>query len=93
MHESDMGRRIPNMENFHLKTAGNCWNPAYPFPKQRKQPMTDASHVRDAMALFDPDRDQAFANIQEAAKHYKIEMKEKQDFGKRPQMHHTARTS
>ena len=74
----------------------------YAFPKQRKEPMTDASHVRDAMARFDqvegasdPDRDQAFANIQEAAKHYKIEMKEKhwQDFGRRPQTHHAAHKS
>ncbi|HUZ96121.1 MAG TPA: DUF6582 domain-containing protein [Edaphobacter sp.] len=74
----------------------------YAFPKLRKEPMTDASHVRDAMARFDQvegasdsDRDQAFANIHEAAKHYKIHMTEKrwQDFGKRPQTRHPAHTS
>ncbi|WP_316930522.1 DUF6582 domain-containing protein [Kaistella solincola] len=40
------------------------------LPKQKKEPMTDASHVRNAMARFDQvkdvsdaDRDLAFANI------------------------------
>jgi hypothetical protein len=43
---------------------------AYAFPKQRKEPMTDASHVRNAMARFDQvedvsdaDRDLAWANL------------------------------
>jgi hypothetical protein len=55
----------------------------YAFPKQRKEPMTDADHVRNAIARFDQvkdvsdeDRDLAFANIQAAAKHYGIEMNE-----------------
>jgi len=74
---------------------------AYAFPKHRKEPMTDASHVRDAMARFDQvqgvsdeDRDQAFENIQEAAKHYKIDMTEKrwQDFGARPGTRNPAHT-
>ena len=45
--------------------------------------MTDATHVRDAMAKFnqvqgvsDPERDFAFANIQKAARHFDIQMKE-----------------
>ena len=43
---------------------------AYAFPKQRKEPLTDASHVKNALARFDQvedvsdaDRDLAFANI------------------------------
>ena len=55
----------------------------FAFPKQRKEPMTDASHVRNALARFDQvkdvsdaDRDLAFANIQKAARHYKVEMTE-----------------
>jgi uncharacterized protein DUF6582 len=64
---------------------------AYAFPGQRKEPLTDADHVRNAMARFDQvkdvtdaDRDQAFANIAKAAEHYDIEMTEKSwhDFGK-----------
>ncbi len=56
---------------------------AYAFPTQRKEPITDASHVRNAIARFDQvkdatdhDRDQAFANLQAAAKHFKVEMTE-----------------
>ena len=56
---------------------------AFAFPKQRKEPLTDASHVRNAIARFDQvegvsdaDRDLAFANIQKAARHYGVEMAE-----------------
>ena len=65
----------------------------YAFPKQRKEPMTDASHVRTALARFDQvkevsdaDRDQAFANLQAAARHYGVDMQEKNwhELGKKP---------
>jgi hypothetical protein len=56
---------------------------AYAFPKQRKEPLTDADHVRNALARFDQvkdvsdaDRAQAFANIKKAARHYKVDIKE-----------------
>ncbi|MGW4940656.1 DUF6582 domain-containing protein [Actinoplanes sp. NPDC004185] len=56
---------------------------AYAFPDKRKEPLTDASHVRSAMARFnqtkdvtDAERDQAFENIKAAAAHYDIEMTE-----------------
>ena len=71
----------------------------YAFPKQRKEPMTDASHVRNAIARFDQvdgvsdaDREQAFANIKKAAEHYGVDMKEDnwKQLGKRP---HTANTA
>jgi hypothetical protein len=64
---------------------------AYAFPTARKEPMTDASHVRNAIARFDQvsdvtdaDRDEAFANIRAAAKHYGINMTETswQELGK-----------
>jgi len=63
----------------------------YAFPKQRKEPMTDADHVRNALARFDQvggvsdaDRELAFANIKKAAKHYDVEMEAErwQDLGK-----------
>jgi len=45
--------------------------------------MTDASHVRDAMARFnqvsdvtDTERDLAFSNLRKAASHFDIRMKE-----------------
>jgi hypothetical protein len=56
---------------------------AFAFPRARKEPMTNAAHVRDAMARFDQvkdvsdsDRDLAFANIKKAANHFGIHMKE-----------------
>jgi hypothetical protein len=65
----------------------------YAFPKQRKEPLTDASHVRNALARFDQvegvsaaEREQAFANIKAAAKHYQVDVKEDswRDLGKQP---------
>lgn len=56
---------------------------AFAFPRARKEPLTDASHVRSALARFDQvtdvsdaDRELAFANIKKAAKYYNIEMHE-----------------
>jgi hypothetical protein len=66
---------------------------AYAFPKQRKEPLTDARHVQNALARFDQvqdvsdaERDQAFANIRAAAKHYGVDVAEDDwhQLGKRP---------
>ncbi len=66
---------------------------AFAFPKQRKEPITDASHVKNALARFDQvegvsdeDRDLAFANIKKAAKHYDINVEESNwhQLGKQP---------
>jgi hypothetical protein len=55
----------------------------FAFPRFRKEPITDASHVRSALARFnqvtdvsDADRDLAFANIKKAAQYYNVEMRE-----------------
>ncbi|MEO6759880.1 MAG: DUF6582 domain-containing protein, partial [Saprospiraceae bacterium] len=61
------------------------------FPKQRKEPLTDANHVRNALARFDQvdgvsdaDREQAFANIKKAARYYHVEVEAEkwEDLGK-----------
>jgi hypothetical protein len=56
---------------------------AFAFPRSRKEPITDASHVRSALARFnqvtdvsDADRDLAFVNIKKAAKYYDVEVHE-----------------
>ena len=56
---------------------------AFAFPRLRKEPITDASHVRNAIARFDQikdvtdgERDLAFANIQKAASHFGVKMNE-----------------
>ena len=85
----------PHEEHGDLSSADrkDLPNAVYAFPKLRKEPLTDASHVRNAIARFDQvkdvsdtDRDQAFANIQAAAKHYNVDMPEKSwhDLGKKP---------
>jgi hypothetical protein len=58
-------------------------NGDFAFPKQRKEPLTDARHVRNAIARFDQvegvsdaERDQAWKRIQAAAKRYDIEVSE-----------------
>jgi hypothetical protein len=62
---------------------GDLPDSAYAFPDKRKVPLTDASHVRNALARFDQvkdvtdaERDQAFANIRKAAKHFDVEVSE-----------------
>ena len=85
----------PRTEHGDLSTHDRDKLPdsVYAFPKQRKEPLTDASHVKNALARFDQvegvsdaDRDQAFANIKKAAKHYGIDVEEKdwRDLGKKP---------
>ena len=56
----------------------------YAFPKKRKEPLSDASHVRNAMARFDQvkgvtdaERKEAFENIKKAAKKFGVEVNEK----------------
>jgi hypothetical protein len=66
---------------------------AFAFPGKRKEPLTDPDHVRNAIARFDQvkdvtdkERDQAFANLKKAARHYDIDMSETdwRQLGKRP---------
>lgn len=66
---------------------------AFAFPEQRKEPLTDAEHVRNALARFDQvkgvsdaDRNLAFANIRKAAEHFHVSVDETDwhDLGKKP---------
>ena len=70
----------------------------FAFPKQRKEPLTDARYVRNALARFDQvqdvtdaDRDLAWRNILAAAQaqHYGVEVRERswRDLGRQPQPH------
>jgi len=56
----------------------------YAFPKQRKEPLEDASHVRNAVARFDQvkdvtdaERDEAWKRITAAAKRFDVELEER----------------
>jgi hypothetical protein len=55
----------------------------FAFPRERKEPLTDASHVRNAIARFDQvegvsdaERDEAWQRILAAAKRYDIQVSE-----------------
>lgn len=66
----------PHTEHGELDTKERKELPdsVYAFPKQRKEPLTDASHVKNALARFDQvqdvsdeDRDLAFENIKKGS--------------------------
>jgi hypothetical protein len=55
----------------------------FAFPKERKEPLIDARHVRNAVARFDQvegvsdeERDQAWKRIRAAAKRYDVDISE-----------------
>jgi hypothetical protein len=83
----------PHEKHGELTERSDLPDSVYAFPKQRKEPLTDASHVRNAIARFDQvravsdeERDVAFANIKKAAKHYGVELTEKawHELGRQP---------
>jgi hypothetical protein len=54
----------------------------FAFPKERKEPLIDARHVRNAVARFDQvegvtdkERDSAWKRIQRAAKRFDVDIK------------------
>lgn len=56
---------------------------AFAFPKERKEPLENASHVRNAIARFnqvkgvsDEERDAAWKRIKAAAKKFDVEVHE-----------------
>jgi len=84
----------PHERHGRLTRQSDLPDSVFAFPKQRKEPLTDARHVRNAVARFDQvegvskaDRDLAFANIKRAARHYDIDLSESssEDLPPRPQ--------
>jgi hypothetical protein len=89
----------PHEKHGVLSTRSDLPDSVFAFPKERKEPLTDASHVRDAIARFDQvidvsdeDRELAFANIKQAADYYGVHVSETrwQELGSEP---HTGRTA
>ncbi len=83
----------PHTEHGKLTSHADLPDSVFAFPQQRKEPLTDATHVRNALARFDQvqgvsdaDRDSAFANIKKAAEHYGVEIGEGdwRELGKNP---------
>lgn len=64
-------------------TRADLPDSVFAFPRQRKEPLSDAQHVRTAIARFDqvidvPDADRAlaFANIEKAARYFEVDLSE-----------------
>jgi hypothetical protein len=84
----------PHEKHGRLTIQSDLPDSVYAFPKQRNEPLTDAQHVRNAVARFDQvidvsdaDRALAFANIEQAAKYYDVNLTETSwhDLGIHPQ--------
>lgn len=70
--------KLDAKDRHHLKDSD------YAFPKERKEPIENASHVRAAMARFDQvegvsdhERDEAWDRIKKAAKKFGVDVHEK----------------
>ena len=70
--------KLDQSERDHLKSR------QFAFPKQRKEPLEDARHVRNAVARFDQvegvtdkERDEAWKRIEAAAKKFGVELEER----------------
>src|SRR5438270_10558186 len=78
------GEKIPKSSEG-LSTAEENWlaEKEFAFPDERKEPLTDAKHVRNAIARFDQvedvsdaERDKAWKRILSAAKRFDVEVSE-----------------
>ena len=72
------------MSELNEKQRDKLPKSAFAFPKERKEPLEDASHVRNAIARFDQvegvsdkERDEAWDRIRKAAKKFGVEVHEK----------------
>jgi hypothetical protein len=89
----------PHEKHGTLTERSDLPDSVFAFPKERKEPLTDASHVRNAIARFyqttdvsDAERELAFANIKKAAAHYGVDMSETDwhELGRKPSTGRTA---
>jgi hypothetical protein len=78
------GKNVPRSgEGMSTAEKDKLADQKFAFPDQRKEPLTDARHVRNAIARFnqvqgvsDAERDQAWRRILAAAKRYDVEVSE-----------------
>lgn len=72
------------MTELISKDRGKLDENSFAFPDQKKEPLENANHVRNAIARFhqvkdvsDDDRDAAWKRIKAAAKKFDVEVSEK----------------
>ena len=74
------------MANLSEKKRDALPDSAFAFPKQRKEPLTDARHVRNALARFnqvegvtEAEKREAKRRIERAAKKFDVELSKPPD--------------
>ena len=78
------GENVPHSsEGLSTAAKDELGDQEFAFPAERKEPLTDARHVRNAIARFDQvegvsdkERDQAWKRILAAAKRYDVAVSE-----------------
>ena len=78
------GKNVPHRsQGMSTAEKDKLADKEFAFPKERKEPLTDARHVRNAIARFDQvegvsdaERDQAWKRIVAAARRYDVEVSE-----------------
>ncbi len=80
-HGDKVPRRAQGMSTAEKERLPDS---AFAFPKERKEPLTDARHVRNAIARFDQvegvsdaERDKAWKRITSAARKHNVEVSAK----------------
>jgi hypothetical protein len=79
------GRDVPRRpEGLSTAEQNRVDDDAFAFPDERKEPLTDAAHVRNAIARFDQvegvsdaERDRAWKRIGKAADKFGVEVSER----------------
>jgi hypothetical protein len=77
-HGKDVHRRSQGMSTAEENRLGDA---QFAFPKERKEPLTDAGHVRNAIARFNQvegvsnaERDEAWKRIKAAARKHDVDI-------------------
>ena len=77
------GAKVPRSPGLSTATKDRLPEKEFAFPKERKEPLVDARHVRNAIARFDQvedvsdrERDQAWKRILRAAKKFDVDVSE-----------------
>ena len=94
------GANIPRSPGLSTAQQDRLPDTAFAFPKERKEPLTDAKHVRNAISRFDQvedvtdrERDAAWSRIKRAAKKFDIAIEEQswRELGDKARRRSTAR--
>jgi hypothetical protein len=79
--ERAQGAEISHSPGLSTAEENDLSESEFAFPRERKEPLVDARHVRNAVARFDQvegvsdhERDQAWSRIQHAAKKFGVQI-------------------